>query len=323
MLKNAENNSFRIFLLKLLAFFVLVILADLIIGNLLKKFYYKQQSGNDYLATYAIDKTEADILILGSSRAANLFNTQIFEKQFNMSCFNTGRYGYPIFYHYAVLKAVLKRDTPKIVILSFDAGNFSINQEAYDRLSSLLPYYKNHPEIRSIVELKGPYEKIKMFSAIYPYNSMLLPIISGNSLSSKTKHATINGYIPLNETINGPLRKFDYTIEKELDTIKVNTYKSFLQECIDSNIKLYIVCPPYMINAIGVDYSIIEAKKIAQQYKIFFFDYSRDTFYINKPQLFADYRHLNETGVELFSKSVIEKIKGTTKFPSQYNLQVR
>jgi lysophospholipase L1-like esterase len=64
-----------------------------------------------------------------------------------------------------------------------------------------------------------------------------------------------------------------------------------------------------MIHAIGTDRSIIAAKEIAQQYKINFFDYSRDSFFINKPELFADFRHLNETGVELFSNEVIEKIK--------------
>ena len=196
-----------------------------------------------------------------------------------------------------------------MIILSFDAGNFSINQDAYDRLSSLLPYYKNHPEIQSIVALKGPYEKIKMLSAIYPYNSLLLPIISGNSTQSKTKYATINGYIPLDEHLNGPLQKFDYTIEKKQDTVKINTYKAFIQLCLNAHITLYIICPPYCIDAKGIDHSITTAKEIAQQYGIHFFDYSRDSFYTSKPQWFADYRHLNPVGVEVFCNKVIDKIQ--------------
>jgi hypothetical protein len=308
MTKTFKHNSFRNFLVKLLAFFAVVFILDLVIGHLLKKYYFKQEAGYNYQSTYAIEKSEAGILILGSSRAANIFNPDIFEKHFNMTCFNAGKLGYPLFYHYAVLKAVLKRHAPAIVILSFDAGNFSIRQEAYDRLSSLLPYYEGHPEIRPIVELKGPFEKIKMLSAIYPYNSMLLPIISGNLTSSKTKFATINGYIPLKKVISGPLLKFDYSSEEKFDTVKINIYKAFIQECIDSNIKLYIVCPPYMVNSTGIDPSIIKAKKIAQDYKINFFDYTRDSFYINKPRLFADFRHLNDKGVELLSNDVVEKI---------------
>ena len=303
-------DFFKSFIVKLFACLSLVFLLDLGIGSLLRKFYFKQESGFDFLTTYAIEKTKADILIFGSSRAVNIFNTAIFEKQMGLSCYNAGRYGEPVFYHYALLQAVLKRYNPKIVILSFDAGNFSENPEAYDRISALLPYYKSHPEIHSTVELKGPYEKLKLLSNIYPYNSLLLHIIAGNSAYSKKKYTNVNGFIPIENTISGPLQTFDYLKEKGLDSIKINTYKSFIQECINHHIQLHIVCPPYMINAIGTDQSIIEAKRIAQIYNIKFLDYSRDIFYTTKPQLFADYRHLNANGVELFSNNVIEKIQG-------------
>lgn len=303
------NHSFKFFLLKLAACFALLFILDRGIGKLLKNFYFKQQSGYDFLTTYSIEKTTADILIFGSSRAVNIFNTTIFSERMGLSCFNVGRYGEPIFYHYAVLQAVLKRYTPKIILLSFDAGNFSKNPEAYDRITVLLPYYKNHPEIHSIVTLKGPFEKLKLFSNIYPYNSLVLPIISGNADFSKKKYITTNGFIPIEKTFEGPLQTFDYSKEKDLDSIKINVYKSFIKQCISQQVQLYIVCPPYMINPIGIDHSIAEAKEIAQQYNIKFLDYSRDTFFTNKPNLFADFRHLNVAGVELFSNSVIEKLQ--------------
>ena len=59
---------------------------------------------------------------------------------------------------------------------------------------------------------------------------------------------------------------------------------------------------------IGIDKSIIEAKEIAKEYNINFIDYSRDSFFTTKPELFADYRHLNERGVQLFSDVVLEKV---------------
>jgi hypothetical protein len=309
MIKKYKNKSLKILFLKLLAFFAVVFILDMLIGNLLKKFYFKQEVGYDYLTTYSIEKTNADILFFGSSRSVNILNTDIFEKQLGLSCYNVGRYGEPVFYHYAILKSVLKRYTPKMILLSFDAGNFSKKQEAYDMLAVLLPYYNDHPEIRPMVELKGPYEKLKLLSRIYPYNSLLLPIITGNKDYSKKKYANINGFMPLKRTFTGPLKTFDYTKEKELDSNKINIYKSFIRECANANIPLYIVCPPYMINSVGTDASIIAAKKIAKDYHIDFLDYSRDSFYIDKPRLFADFRHLNENGVELFNKEIIEKIK--------------
>ena len=313
MTNKPRHNIFNQFVLKLVTFFFLIFIVDLSIGNLLKHNYLKQQSGDDYKATYVIDKTEAEILIFGSSRAANIYDPRIFESQLNLTCYNAGRDGYPIFYHYALLKASTKRYVPKIVILSMDAGNFSNNQEAYDRISSLLPYYKDHPEIRAVVNLKGRYEKLKMLSSIYPYNSLLLPIIARNISINNPTIESLHGYIPLTDVISGPRKKFDYTLEKTLDSVKINTYRNFIQTCKESGIQLLVVCPPYLINSTGTDLSISTAKQIAAENNISFLDYSNDTLFTKKPYLFADYRHLNEKGVEIISNSVIEKIKQLKK----------
>ncbi len=310
MIKKNSNNSFKTFVSKLLVFFIIFFFVDLLIGNLLKKFYFQQESGMNYLTTFSIEKTTTDVVIFGSSRATNIFNTKIFEVNLNMPTYNAGRDGEPIFYHYAILKAILNRYKPKIIVLSMDEADFSKNSDDYDRISVLLPYYKSHPEIRPIITLKRPFEKLKLLSNIYPYNSLMLSIIGGNNSFNKNQYA--NGFIPLRYTISGPLQTYDYSKEIELDSTKINIYKSFIQDCINANISLYIICSPYIINSIGKDLSIIKAIAIAKEYNIDFFDYSRDTFYTTKPELFADYRHLNEKGVEIFSNTVAEKIKYKT-----------
>lgn len=296
------------FFLKIAACLLVLFLVDFAAGTALKKYYFKQQSGYDYLTTVAIENTTADILILGSSRAVNIYNTAIFEKQTGLSCYNAGRYGEPIFYHLAVLKAALKRYTPKTIILSFDAGNFSINAEAYDRIAALLPYYNRHPELHSIVDLKSPFEKIKLLSSIYPFNSLALSIAAGNRESNKAKYSNINGFIPIERTFEGPLKTFDYTQEKKLDSIKIDAFKSLMQECIDRKVELVVICPPYQVHPIGTDASITEGKRLAQQYDIRFLDYSRDTSFTNYPALFADFRHLNVKGVEMFSNIIIDTL---------------
>ncbi len=312
MIKSIYSNTLKSFFLKLFIFFFVVFIADRLLGAMLKKYYFKQEAGYDYLTTYALEKTSAELVTFGSSRAANIFNTGMFEMQMGLSCFNAGRYGEPIFYHYAVLKTVLERYKPKMILLSFDAGNFSINQESYDRIASLLPYYNDHPEIRDIVALKGPFEKIKLLSSIYPYNSLLLSIVSGNTASSKKKFPHLNGYIANKKIFTGELQTIDYSKETALDSIKITAYKAFIQDCEKAKIPLYIICPPYLINSIGTDASIIEAKKIAKENYIEFLDYSRDTFFSNRPRLFEDFRHLNETGVEIFCNILIKKLSSAS-----------
>lgn len=308
MNKALQHPFFKNFLLKLVCFIIVALVMDRAAGWLLKKYYFKQQGGYDFLTTQAIDNTTADVVVFGSSRAVNIFNTSILEKRTGLSAYNAGRYGEPLFYHYGVLKAILKRYHPKFIILSFDAGNFSKNEEAYDKLAALLPYYSDHPELRGIVEMKSSFEKIKLLSASYPYNSLILPIVTGNTAGAKLKYANMNGFIPIKRTISGPLKKVDYTLEKEIDTVKTKAYISFITECKAAKIPVYIICPPYMINSTGIDKSIIKGKEIAGTYGVEFLDFTTDTFYTAKPNLFADYRHLNETGVSFFTNEVMDKI---------------
>lgn len=154
-----KKNPFQYFLLKLTVLFAIVFILDISIGSVLRYYYFKQESSSQYRTTYSIEKTKADILIFGSSRANHHYNPDVFDNRMNLSYYNVGRDGNFIFYHYAVLKGVLKRYSPKIVILDFIHGEFRQNQDSYDRLSSLLPYYRSHSEMRSIINLKSKYEK--------------------------------------------------------------------------------------------------------------------------------------------------------------------
>ena len=62
-----------------------------------------------------------------------------------------------------MLKGVLKRYSPKIIILDIVNKEFQKNADSYEKISPLLPYYNSHPEIRSIVQLRSRYEKHKLF----------------------------------------------------------------------------------------------------------------------------------------------------------------
>jgi len=307
MKQHQNRNEIKSFFIKLSIFIVTVAAADIFIGGILKKAYFNQHQGYDFLTTNSIKNTTAPILVFGSSRAVNIFNPALIEEELKLPCYNVGRVGQSVFYHYGVLKSILKRYKPEKIILSFDAGNFEKDQEDYDRISSLLPYYKTIPEIEPIVDLRGPYEELKTISNIYPYNSLLLPIVSGN-MQKKNKYQNIKGYIPIKKTIKGALPAIDFTKRKTLDAKKINIFKAFISECNLANIELHIICPPYLITGFANDLSIQTAKKIASDHNVDFIDYSNDSFFTQQPFLFADFRHLNEKGSEIFTKQVTKII---------------
>lgn len=298
------------FLLKSLLFLVILFFLDYLIGGILRELYFKQDSGYLYRTTYAMDSTKADILIFGSSTANHHYYPDAFEKRLKMICYNTGRDGNSIFFNYAVLESVLKRYHPKIIILDFNLGEFKKESGKYDRISSLLPYCKKHPKLNSIAELKSPYEKYKMLSKVYPFNSLIFSILIGNlDYNKKRKYMDDDqGYVALTKIWNHKIAT-DTTSKTYLpDTNSIKIFKDFISSCIASKVKLYIVISPGFLNYTKKEPSIEIAHNIANKFSIPFFDFSRDTFFWDNPNLFSNENHLNDAGARIFSDKVIDSI---------------
>ena|ERR1017187_317736 len=316
-----KNRGPLYFMVKLILFSVILFALDSVIGGMLKHFYFRQESGFLYRTTYALDSTKAEILIFGSSTANHHYRPVTFERRLNMSCYNTGRDGNTIFYNYAVLKSVLKRYTPKMAILDFNDRDFMKDQDSYDRMASLLPYYDNNPELRSLIFLKSPFEKYKLISKIYPYNSLLFSISAGNSNFNKSREVVIDekGFVPLSKIWKRPLTTTSDPVKYELDTIKINMFKSIIKDCINSKIKIYIFLSPKFIRFENRDQSIMIAQNIAKKYDIPFFNYSNDSLFLYGKDLFFNPGHLNVEGAKIYTDMVIDKIIQNEKLSKSTN----
>ena len=66
---NSNHYTMKKYLIIISIGFLIVFAGDFLIGKTLKYFYFKASSGLFQRTTYSIEKTEADILIFGSSRA--------------------------------------------------------------------------------------------------------------------------------------------------------------------------------------------------------------------------------------------------------------
>jgi hypothetical protein len=304
-----KNKKILYFLSKIGLFLLILFLLDFSIGGLLRYLYFKQESGSLYRTTYSLDSTRAEFLIFGSSTANHHYDTRIFEKRMNTSVYNTGRDGNTIFYNYAIFQSVQKRYIPRAAILDFNVGEFKFREDSYDKLSSLLPYYESQPELRPIIQLKSHYEKYKLLSKIYPFNSLLFSIGVGNTDYNKSRDQINdeNGYLPLNNVWNKKISTDTAIPAYNLDPNKINIFKSFVMECITNHIQLYIVISPRFIKY-SEDPSIEIVRKIASDLNQPFYDFSKDKLFWKHPEYFADKIHLNDKGAQVFSNKVIDKI---------------
>jgi len=283
---------------------ILIFILDYAAGKTLSYFYLKSTSGVLYETTFAIEKNIADILILGSSRAKHHYDSKLLEEKTGLTTYNTGRDGNYIFYQTAILKSTLLRHLPKQIILDFN-GSFKNLQEDYDRLSSLLPYYKNHEEIRQIIDLKSPFEKYKLLSKTFPYNSLLTTIAAGNI--GLNNEVTYNGYSPLFGVWEGSLDSIKTEKQYKIDQNKYAIFEELINLSKNNKIPLLVVYSPVYFNY-DFDYSLEVCKEICEKNNIQFIDFSKDQEFLENQSLFKDQTHLNETGAKIFTSKILEII---------------
>lgn len=294
---------------KLVIFLAILFVVDRALGKVLSHYFLKVNSSEAARINYAVNEADEDIVIFGSSRANHHYVPSVFENCTHLSCYNAGIDGECILYHDCVLKCMLKRDAPKIVVLDINTDEFSTwrNEEVYSKLSALLPYYYSHKEIQPIVDLKSQYEKYKVFSDAYRYNSMAFTIAVNNVLNKKD--TSIHGYCPLYRKLSGPPDQFDMSHGQSLDSVKVEIFKTFIRETQAAGCKLLVCISPSYQKRNGVTKTISMAQKLCNERHVPFYDFSQDPFFQVHPEYFFDASHLNDDGAKLYSKLVCDKIK--------------
>ncbi|RFZ85957.1 hypothetical protein DYU05_10340 [Mucilaginibacter terrenus] len=291
---------------KLIILLILMFVLDRGIGALLEHFYFTQKSGFDARANYIINKTNADVLVFGSSKAAEHYDPSILSDSLKMSVYNCGRDLSYIYYHYGLLQAVLKRYTPKLIILDTRPNEFQIfkYRENLDRLNVLLPYYDSHPELREVCLLRDKFERYKMLSKIYPYNSLILYEMV-QFLPKYQKDNSENGFIGKTGEWHG--NKPAYNVNDEVDTTAALYYKKFIESCRAKGIKVVITMSPiYQTIDVKANRNIALIYQIARKNNVPVFNYL--TSFTN-PKYFYDDLHLNRSGAELLSSKIAQDVK--------------
>jgi hypothetical protein len=218
-----------------------------------------------------------------------------------------GSPGQGVLFDYALLKSVLKRYTPRLIILDVNLREFKYSKDYYDKLSFLLPFYKEHEEIRPIVDLKSPMEKYKLWSSIYAFNSSFLIIVGGNSSYYKKRYTDVDGYKPLTRVWDKPMEDWDW-YEYKFDTVKINMFKAFVDDCQKAGTRLIIVSSPRYIIFHQKEESIALIEKIAREKKVDFLDFINDTTFTNHREYFDDAAHLNTQGSEFYTNLIVDKL---------------
>ena len=300
-------NEFVKIARRCLIFLIFLYSTDILLGNMIQGLFFKQKSGSDYNLNYLLEKSRDNLIIFGSSSANHHYNSSILEDSLKVSVFNAGRDGVDILFNFAIFNSLIKRHIPKVIIFNLSPNELSTELK-YDRLSGLLPYYEKYPEMKKVIYLKSDFEKIKLFSKIYPYNSTLLGIFNGISKVTGVK-TDIKGFIPIYgniDTLNCIEKSFQEF--QQIDQNRVNALIEISETCKEKGILLIlIVSPVFNINSNETP-SIKIIKSISESKNILFYNFINDKRFNKKTIYFKDIGHMNYYGANTFTNIVLKQI---------------
>jgi hypothetical protein len=305
-------------IIKIVIFILLITITDQVVGLILRKLYFNQKTGANHALTYTFRDCKADILIFGASQAQHNFDSRIISDSLKMSCYNAGQDGgHSIILQYAQIKVITKRYSPKIIILDFHPDRVVHFAGDYDRLSILLPYYKDFPEIRSLILLRSPYERVKLMSAIYPFNSNVINIIRFNTNTHAARKQDFEGYVPLKEVMNIHTLKQKHEVAAQsvsvVDSNMVNALKNIIHICKEKNIFLFIISSP-IFHTVNEKQSLPSSVSkmsldIIHSNKVNYVDFSFDSTFAGHFEWFKDRVHLNDDGAKVFTNKLADMLK--------------
>lgn len=298
------------FLKKFIILLVLLFIFDRIIGTLIENAYKNAPQGDIKTFAHSITDPTEDVFIYGSSRAVHGYNTKIFSDTLGLSCFNAGRENSNILYHKAILQEMLKKHTPKVVVLDVSARELTWRSAENSKLvlsSMILPYVRRDTSFANIARQLFPEELMKAeVSKIYAYNSLVLPLVAGRRKLKKDD--SMNGYVPIHgNKITGKIPAFTDEAD-QTDSFAKNNFEEFVKTVKDNNIKLYVIQSPLYVKHFNSSVSLDSIKSILKRYDEPFWDYSFDTAFYKK-ELFYDNLHLNNVGSSLFTTKLVSDIK--------------
>lgn len=272
--------------------------------------YLQDHAKGGYIGhhNHILRQSNEEILIFGSSRAIHHYNPKIITDSLGMSCYNCGQDGNGIILFYGWWQVIKERHLPKMIIYDVSPGfDLLIGEDNSKFLGWLKSEYDNE-SVKQIFENIDPTEKYKMMSMMYRYNSKFLQNII--DYIHPIFQITPNGYFPLDGDMDKMKIKKDSNEEEVnylFDAQKLYYLDNFIKETTERGVKLVFISSPVWY---GVDIKQYEPlERMCRKYGVQFYNYSNDTLFVSKDEMFKDGSHLNAYGADEFSKLICGFLK--------------
>lgn len=292
--------------MKKLIIFIAGVLATVVVldfaAGLAAKSYLKTHRlpGDCAAIDYTIKEIDSDVIILGNSVVLNSLMPSVLADSLGMSVYNSASNGQELVFFHSLLDCILRRHTPKAVILGL-RGDLFTSEGIGDRYSILSPYYgMGYEVIDSCLNSTSDHAPLLMKSTFYRYNTIwwrifLYHFISPNEQGEK-------GFIakpipPMAPTLQPSSEKGSPNADR------LRTLKQIIDLCRSRGVELVAILPPLYYEPMGPACVTNTVKEFCEANGVAVIDDSADKYYLNHPELFYDNSHLNKDGALVYSQA--------------------
>lgn len=293
------------FLLYILLFFGIVIVADFGFGYGCEWLQDHAKGGSMKSVRRAALEQNADIVVMGSSRAHHHYVCSVITDNTRLSSYNAGLDGNGIVTATGLYELMKERYTPKVVLYdvvpAFDINVYAEDGNNTRYIGWLRPYFY-HPQVKNIICRIDSSEKLKNLSTMFRYNGKIFDLLKDQVVSNDY---TKDGYAPLwGEMDKPPVVTVPENIIV-LDTLKLNMVNEFIVRMSHSDTRLIMIASPrYGATSSDVFNPV---KDMCRLYGIEFWDYYTEIEF-QRMDYFKESMHLNNKGAVAFSERVAQRL---------------
>lgn len=286
--------------IKNIAIFGIIIFAILLIEDILTTCAFHKKTTRKYAVWNDIIHTniDANVLIMGNSRAWCQYSPQILDSVLGTSTYNIGIDGscfdrqlarYDIYRHY-------QQNTPKYIIQNVEFATLG-HTLGYER-EQFMPYLM-YPYFRKRICEIEPFSFGELYIPMYRYYNT-----GFYADYTKYDYPLVKGYFGENLVWDGSIIKEIKPYRHEIDTNTLCLFTNYIEDVQREGIRLVFVLAPLYKDVIRSVSNLEEIHgiyyELSEKYNIPILDYtncqlSQDTVF------FKNATHLNKTGAELFS----------------------
>lgn len=259
---------------------------------------------------FSLNDVNTPVVIVGSSRAAHHYVTEMIEDSLHLFAYNVARDGCFFSYNCCVINSILDRYTPKLII--WENGTEYLYDDMDDPLESLYPYYDSNTWVNKTIKEELPFtEYARLNSNIYQYNSIVHRILSRYRDRNAFMDETVKGYLPLKPK---KLRKELQLMSEKISSVrlsdtKVERFRQTLGRAKEKGVRMIVVDSPKFKKRDKNNLSAVKMQELCQQYGSIFLDNSQLTYFLEHPELFNDATHMNDDGAKIYTELFLKQIQ--------------